>query len=71
MPRLSVTEPPGKGGNIIDDSWSLDMTALRARDLAVLGDSVLAHAMRRILAENDDQQDPQTADTVAAHDSHI
>jgi len=52
------------------DFLAIDATALSARDLGALGDSVLGHAVRRVLAAGPASQDAG-ADPVAAHDSHI
>jgi hypothetical protein len=49
----------------------LDVTTLPLGDVAVLGDSVLGHAVRRRLTHGTRAQDVGPADAIAAHDSHV
>lgn len=72
--RVKLTGRRGGEGSAMDDhAWGspLDVSALSGADLILLGDSALGHAVRRALALSRGGQDPDSVDTIAAHDSHI
>ena len=48
-----------------------DISNLSAKDVEVLGASVLAHAVRRALALGTFPRDRQNEDPIAAHESHV
>lgn len=52
-------------------SGPLDVTAVPHDGLVALGDSVLGHAVRRILALGPHGAAHSEPDPIAAHDSHV
>jgi hypothetical protein len=54
------------------DIDALDLSAIGPGDVMVLGDTVLGHALRRLLAlDPSPAADPDQADPIAAHDSYV
>lgn len=49
----------------------LDVTALNPCVVDAMGESVLGHALRRVLAQADSARNHDADCIVAAHDSHI
>jgi hypothetical protein len=52
------------------DIDALDLTAIGSCDVTALGDTVLGHALRRLISLSA-KADPDTADPIAAHDSYV
>jgi hypothetical protein len=53
------------------DIRALDVATLSDFDVATLGDSVLGHAVRRVLAAGGGGRASNEASAIAAHDSHV
>jgi FXSXX-COOH protein len=54
------------------DIDAVDLTAIRLSDVTALGDTVLGHALRRLLALSPSAAtDPDRANPIAAHDSYV
>lgn len=58
--------------DMLVDNDVLDLAAIGPSDVAALGDTVLGHALRRLLAlSSPAAADPDGADPIAAHDSYV
>jgi hypothetical protein len=54
------------------DIDALDLSAVGSGDVTALGDTVLGHALRRLLAPGPSAAaDPDQADPIAVHDSYV
>lgn len=53
------------------DVDALDLTAIGPSDVTALGDTVLGHALRRLLTLSPSAADFDRADPIAAHDSYV
>ena len=54
------------------DIDALDLSAIELGDVRALGDTVLGHALRRLLALRPSATaDPDTGDPIAVHDSYV
>jgi hypothetical protein len=71
LPGDASTRRSGAMGDDMVGTTTLDVTVLGSDSLARIGDSVLGHAVRRLLAIGSDDGGAAAIAPIAAHDSYV